>query len=868
MKKCIAFFFLMGLGFISSATHITGGEMYYHYNGIVNGEHQYVVTLKLYQRCNSGRQFPDPAIISIFDKTNSSRVRDINVPLNNINTISISTPDPCITNPPQVCYEVAYYNFIVNLPETAGGYVLASQVNYRINGISNLAGGQRGALYTADIPGNNNSSTSTAPVNNSAFFVGSDLVIVCANNDFSYSFAAQDPDGDELRYSFCYAYESTNGGGGAASPTSPPPFPSVPYSPFFSGNTPLGNAVDVDPATGLLTGIAPPEGIYVVTVCVEEVRDGVVIAVQRKDIQINVAGCDIAAAALEPEYSLCRNSQTITLSNLSTSPLIVSQEWEITTMTGVSLFNSSADVITYTFTDTGLYKVKLRINQNQACTDSTESLVRVYPGFVPAFTAAGICISRPTQFTDQSTSVYGTVNSWRWDFGEPGVTNDISSLQNPAYTFPTMGTKNTRLIVTDTKGCRDTLVQPVSIIDKPPITLAFRDSLICKNDVVQLVATGGGAFSWTPSATLSNPNTATPNAMPLATTTYYVDLDDNGCRNRDSLRIRVVDFVTLQGMADTLICQGDTIRLRVISDGFQYSWSPSSQVLEQTVKNPLVVTLAPTNYAVTAIIGGCSATDNIYVNTEPYPIANAGLDTTICYNTPVRLQGVTNGSSWRWTPTGSLDNPAALNPIGHPARTTAYIFSAFDTRGCPKPGTDTVIVTVHPKMQVSAGNDTSIIIGQPLQLHGTGGVTYQWSPSAYLSLIDDSDPVAIFSETTSGIRYKLVATSEAGCKDSAYINIKVFATGPTVFVPTAFTPNNDGRNDILSPIAVGMKQIDYFRVFDRWGQLVFSTTTNGHGWDGLINGQPQATNTYVWMVKAVDYNGNPFFQKGMVTLIR
>lgn len=866
MRKCYALFLCVGLAYTSAATHITGGEMYYTYNGFSNGEHHYTVTLKLYQRCNSGRQFPNPTIISIFDKGTSARVRDMSVPLGNINTISITNPDPCITNPPPVCYEIAFYTFNVSLPESPAGYVMASQVNYRINGITNLMGGQIGAMYTADIPGTANAAN--GPVNNSANFVGSDLVIVCANNDFSYSFAAQDADGDMLRYSFCTAYESTSSGGGAATATGPPPFPPVPYSPFFTGNTPLGNAVRANPVTGMLTGIAPAEGIYVVTVCVEEIRGGQVIAVQRKDIQINVAGCDVASAVLEPEYLLCDNTQSISISNLSNSPLIVSYAWELTDNTNTILLTSSAPSINYTFADTGVYKVKLTINPDQPCTDSTSSLIRVFPGFAPAFIASGICYTKPTVFTDQTSSVYGVVNSWAWDFGETAVTTDISYLQNPVYTYPSMGPKNPTLIVTDSKGCRDTISQAISIIDKPPISVAFRDSLICRNDNVVLQAIGNGNFSWTPAASLTNPNTATPTASPSATTIYYVDLDDNGCRNRDSVRVRVVDFVTLQPMNDTVICQGDTIRLRVQSDGFQFAWTPASQLIDPAVKNPLAVSNSTTTYGVTARIGGCTATARILVTTIPYPLADAGLDTSICYNTPVHLNGTTNGSSWTWSPPNSLNDPRLIDPVGYPARTTAFVLSAFDNRGCPKPGKDTVLVTVLPKMQVDAGNDTAVIIGQPLQLNGSGGEFYQWSPAAYLSATDIPNPIALFSETTSGLRYKLVASNAFGCVDSAYINIKVFATGPTVFVPSAFTPNNDGRNDLLVPIAVGMKQIDYFQIFNRWGQMVFSTTTNGHGWDGRINGQPQATNTYVWLVKAVDFNGVPYFMKGVVTLIR
>ena len=91
---------------------------------------------------------------------------------------------------------------------------------------------------------------------------------------------------------------------------------------------------------------------------------------------------------------------------------------------------------------------------------------------------------------------------------------------------------------------------------------------------------------------------------------------------------------------------------------------------------------------------------------------------------------------------------------------------------------------------------------------------------------------------------------------------------PTVFVPNAFTPNGDGKNDLLRPIAVGMVRIDYFQIYNRWGQLVFSTSTNEYGWDGTIAGKVQPSGTYVWLVKAVDYTGAPYVQRGTLVLVK
>ncbi len=104
--------------------------------------------------------------------------------------------------------------------------------------------------------------------------------------------------------------------------------------------------------------------------------------------------------------------------------------------------------------------------------------------------------------------------------------------------------------------------------------------------------------------------------------------------------------------------------------------------------------------------------------------------------------------------------------------------------------------------------------------------------------------------------------------DSAFVTVRVFKTNPQVFVPTGFTPNGDGKNDVIRPIAVGLTKLEYFQIFNRWGQLVFSTTTSGRGWDGKIGGKEQGTGVYVWVVKGVDFTGKSVFAKGTVTLIR
>jgi gliding motility-associated-like protein len=866
MKTFLTLLILLCIFSTAKSDHITGGEMSYILTGVSAGQFTYSIRLKLLMRCNSGRQFADPTTISVFDRLTNNRIINISVPLSNQEHLLLNNTNPCISNPPEVCYDVGYYYTSVTLPATANGYLIVSQVNFRIATINNLQFnyGFIGATYTAEIPGT--SPVASGPQNNSALFTGDDLVIVCANNHFSYSFAATDADGDQLHYYFCDALQSGTTGQNVTPPN--PPYAPVPYNfPLYSGSAPLGANVNIDPDNGLISGIAPAAGTYVVTVCVEEIRNGMVIATQRRDIQIKIADCSIAQAVLEPFYQLCDTTQTITLFNLSNSPLINTYYWEISNAAGNIIYTSASPVITYTFADTGKYQVKLVINRGEQCSDSTVSPARVYPGFVPGFYFSGICISKPTRFFDTSTTVYGVVDSWKWDFGEISATNDTSRQKNPVYSYPTAGTKNVQFIVTNSKGCRDTVYKTVPVVDKPPITFAFRDTLICINDHLPLQATGSGNFSWTPNINIINANTPNPTVFPVVTTYYVASLDDNGCKNKDSVRVRVVDHVSLLAMTDTTICSGDSIKLRVISDGLQYVWTPASQLISSTVANPVAVTYNTTTYQVTATIGGCNNTDRVKVITIPYPLAFAGNDTTICYLSSIKLHASISGSRFFWLPSSSLSNPNILNPAATPADTSKYILFVYDDEGCPKPGIDTIVVNVLPDIIPFAGRDTAVVIGQPLQLNAGGGIDYLWSPPTGLSSIHIADPVATYNFPSNGIQYRVVVYNEAGCKDSAYITVRVFKTKPSVFVPTAFTPNGDYINDILKPITAGIERIEYFNVYDRNGKKVFSTGNTGRGWDGTIGGEPQDAGTYVWEVRAIDYRGAPYYQKGWVVLI-
>ena len=150
------------------------------------------------------------------------------MPLTKTEIISLNDNDQCIVNPPEVCHRIGYYNFDLTLPASANGYILTTEVFFRVYTLNNLAPGYGniGATYTAEIPGT--FLLTSGPKNNSARFIGNDLVIICAGHPFTYSFAAEDKDGDTLKYSLCRAYKSDNFLFGVdLFPPAPPP-----YAPF------------------------------------------------------------------------------------------------------------------------------------------------------------------------------------------------------------------------------------------------------------------------------------------------------------------------------------------------------------------------------------------------------------------------------------------------------------------------------------------------------------------------------------------------------------------------------------------------------------------------------------------------------------
>ncbi len=862
-----------------SALHIKGGWMSYRYLGReANGDLRYSFTVKVYRDCGVQSPGQNDAVIyiSLYRNADNVSAGTFAAAQTRNYTLRKNTFSTCISPVPDICYVILEYDGIVTVPVALQGYTASFQRCCRINGINNIAGPTNsiGNTYTLQLPG---SSAGMQNLENaSPLFVEKDTAVVCFNSRFTLDYSAQDPDNDSLTYEFAPALSGASTNNPAPVQASTPPYNSLPYLPGFSPDDPFGTGnISINPRTGLIIGnTGNTTGEYVLAVLVREYRNGREIAQSRKELHVNVANCSAPAAELPLETINCDGLDVIFVNN-STSPAITSYLWDFG-VAGAVNDTSTQPRPTFIYPDTGVYIAKLIVNREQACSDSATTVVRVFPGFAPGFVTDGSCYSNPFQFRDTTSARYGAVNSWRWNFGDPSTLADSSQIRNPSYTYPIQGNYTITFRATSTKGCDKEITVPLVVLDSPRLVLPFKDTLICSIDSLQLRAEGTGNFTWTPgTGRIFNNNTATPTVYPITTTNYLVTLNDRGCVARDTVRVNVLDFISVDAGRDTVICRGDPFTLQPVTQGLSFQWSPAAFLDNDSIRNPVATPMdSITVIQVTANLGKCQDSDSLTVRTVPYPLASVGADTAICFGDIAQLRGSGNGNRVEWVPSQTVSQPDQSITSARPGITTPYIFRVFNNQGCPKPGTDTMLVRVIPQIVTSAGRDTTLVYGQPFQMNASSNATqFSWVPSFGLSDPTILNPELVINRGTipgdpPNIIYTLMTSTPEGCSAEGEITITVFSTGPSIFVPNAFTPNGDRLNDVMRPILAGMKQLDYFRVYNRYGQIIFDTRNQENGWDGSINGKPQGNGTFIYQVQAVDFNGNVVRQNGTFILIQ
>ena len=288
MKKilliCLVFFMVLPC----MASHIVGGEMSYQYvgPGLSPNTSSYTITLKLFrdQNCTNCAAMPDIVWIGIYNNDNNSEIinpendKNGQIPKNDESQVQVNPFPPCISNPPSLKYDVATYTFTVTLPNNTTGYTAAYQTCCRVHPIENIfnnsgTGGGTGSTYSCSIPAIHDSSPQFS----------TSVDAICRLKHFTLNYSATDADGDSLVYSFAPAYNSGDLIDSHPVNPAPPSYSSVEYINGYTAEDPLGNKASIDPQTGIISGIAPDIGRYVVCVAVRSYKNGVFVAEHRKD---------------------------------------------------------------------------------------------------------------------------------------------------------------------------------------------------------------------------------------------------------------------------------------------------------------------------------------------------------------------------------------------------------------------------------------------------------------------------------------------------------------------------------------------------------------------------------------------------------
>jgi gliding motility-associated-like protein len=533
----------------------------------------------------------------------------------------------------------------------------------------------------------------------------------------------------------------------------------------------------------------------------------------------------------------------------------------------------------HAYNSVGAYTPSLLLKDGSNCASTSEIDTQiVIDSLSVGFSRSPVmlCDSGVVSFTPSVKSYSGDVMQqpliYKWNFGT-GVAKDTSVITNPQFDFNNLGKYAVSLDVKTLYGCekefKDSVVvvhRPKSIIDAPDYGCEDANILFKGSSDLQDVK-----WAWK-FADGKDSSVQSPSHAYHTTGTYNVSLivSKDGCSDSSNhvIVIHTSPKINLQPK-DSTICLGKTIQLNA-HDGSQFAWTPDVAQGNNSQASPNVSPLTTTLYKVkTTNEFGCTSTDSTLITVvQPFTLTVPS-NPFVCKGSSIELP-VSGAATYAWTGDG-LNDLTSNHPIAMPIVTTTYTVTGTDAHHCFT-SQSTITVDVKPLPTVNAGADIQLPTGNTVNLMATGSndvVKWSWLPSLYLSCSNCASPVAAPREN---MTYIVVGQTQFGCKASDTLNIKLVCS-EGLFVPNAFTPNNDGKNDLFNVKGKGIKQIRHFQIFSRWGDIIFERSNFQIGdqnaaWDGKVNGNFVETGTYVYFVEAECDSGEIFTRKGTVVIIR
>jgi gliding motility-associated-like protein len=542
---------------------------------------------------------------------------------------------------------------------------------------------------------------------------------------------------------------------------------------------------------------------------------------------------------------------------------------------------TTSTIVYHSYEQAGAYipTALLYSSLGNGCTVLLQGTDTIKVDFVKAgyrFAKQENCGSTNVAFTDTSRH-YLNIASWQWKFGD----GNTSNLQNPQHVYTATNTWTIQLITTTVSGCSDTTTANVFIkVNNKPVNSIVASLQGCVgqnvNYTAQVISADAIAFNNWSFSNGVNINGNTVNNIYTSPGTYIATLISGtmyGCNDTAVQSITVNPSPTILASIDQLVCKGQSLQLNAASAA-SITWGPINGTLScTTCPNPIATPLSTTQYVATATNGfGCNVRDTVLVTVaQPIKLTVSAND-TICINqsSPLAVSGAT---TYAWTPSATLSSNSSSNPVATPIVTTKYQVIGFDNHNCFQ-DTAYITVAVGQYPTIDLGADKVLATGTKLPLVSTftnGPITnWVWSPSADLSCSNCPQPIATIKQP---VCYAVTASNLYKCAARDTICIKVFCEGSQVFIPNGFTPDGDGVNDILMVRGSGIKTVKSFRIFNRWGQVVFersniSPNDATQGWDGKIKGKAAPPEVYVYTCEVTCDNDVSYTYKGNVAILK
>ncbi len=384
---------------------------------------------------------------------------------------------------------------------------------------------------------------------------------------------------------------------------------------------------------------------------------------------------------------------------------------------------------------------------------------------------------------------------------------------------------------------------------------------------VSLTATGNNLLWYTSSTLGTGIITApTPSTATVGNTDYYVSSTTGACEGPRSLITITVNTTPAAPVVNTPLtyCEGNATPL-LIAGGTNLLWYQNAigGTGSASAPRPSTLTTGSILYYVSQTAGICEGPrDFIEVITLAKPDLGADKKDTVCFGTGYDLTSLfnTTGLTIRWTKDGQeITSPSAITESG------IYQAQATNLNGCSDSAL--FMFNIRPPVIANAGRDTIAVKGIPHQLTASGGDTYSWYPVFPLDpSYSPFGPVQMANINNDQL-FVVTAFNTIGCSDKDSVFISVY-NGPTYYIPTAFSPDGDGLNDIFRAIPVGIVHTDWFRIYNRFGEILYSTNNWLKGWDGTYRNAKQPVGTYIWMIKGTDRNGKVIERKGTVLIVK